>query len=177
MTEIQQLDKKVFGHIDPIKLPVLVLAIKHQEDFFREYNFVEGREFINIFHQTAGHANNDNYMTGIILKLKLETYEVINQINNSWRGSNCGMFGTSLEDVLIYRNQLKKLLGADCNESYKDFEEGIYPIDCSAENVRKLALDKIPDDLDDLIKFETGFEGVVGCVNRWNIYILGQNRN
>ncbi|MEK6861284.1 MAG: hypothetical protein AABY07_04900, partial [Nanoarchaeota archaeon] len=93
-----------------------------------------------------------------------------------WLDSDCGLFSVvSLEEILEYRGQLNKLLDVDCDLSYKDFEEGIYPIDCSVENIRKLVLEEVPNHLDELIKWEHEFEKVGGCVNRWNLYILGHN--
>ena len=178
-TKKQQLDKKVFKYLDDNELPVLVLALRHKHDL-RKYNFAEKREFVNIHHQTAGNACHDNYMTGTILIPRAETYEGMIQVDNYWRGLNCGAFSdASLDDILEYRSQLKELFGADCNFSYKDFEEGIYPIDCLEENLRKLSLDKFSiniNNFDGLIKWNSESERLSGCINRLSLYILGHNR-
>jgi len=179
-----------FNYIDELKLPVLCLAVKYDPDLveriekepfscfinkIHKYNFTDERGWLDIVHDTAGNAINKHYMTGTILKPKTETGEGIKQINNSWLDTNCGVWGVTLEEILEYKKQLNELLEVDCNISYIDFEEGIYPIDCSVENIRKLAFDEVPDKLDELIKWKSDLEKFAGVVDRWNLYILGQN--
>lgn len=176
MAQIEQISRKDFEYSDSLTFPKLVVGIKHDPDSIQSYDFKDEREWLNIRHQTGGNAHNDNYLTVTVLKPKnVEILEKMMEINNCWKDSSCGFFGVNLDDLIIYRNQLKELLDVDCNHSYRDFEEGIYPINLTAENIRKLSSDEMPDNLDDLIKYERDFERIVGCFGRWNLYILGEN--
>src|SRR3989344_9338005 len=114
-----------FQYLPEESLPALVLATKHK------YNFKEGREWISIEHQTAGNVCNHHYMTGSILKPREDTLKAMREISDYWYDTNCGVFGTRLNEIIRYRTHLRELLGVDCNLSYRDFEEAIYPIDCS----------------------------------------------
>lgn len=97
------------------------------------------------------------------------------EISDSWHESNSGAFGVVLDEIIRYRAQLRQLLGADCNFSYRDFAEAIYPIDCSVGNIRKIALDEVPDRLDDFISWKNESDWIAGSFGRWNLYILGEN--
>ena len=174
--ETKQLDEKVFEFIPNIKLPVLSLVINQDYDDIISYDFVEGREWLNIQHQTGGEAHKNNYFTGTILKPRSKTHEGMKQINERWYFSMLGFLrDPNLNELLEYKTQLNDLLGVDCNESFMEFEEGIYPIDCSVKNIRKLALDELPDNLDDLIRFEAIPYRSTGPNVKWDLYILGDN--
>jgi hypothetical protein len=81
----------------------------------------------------------------------------------------------NLDEIIQYRSILKEKLGVDCRVSYDSFEEAIYPIDCSVDNLKKLCVDDLPDDLDDLLFFENDLRRFAGIVDRWHLYILGEN--
>ena len=70
---------------------------------------------------------------------------------------------------------LNDKLGVDCNWSYEDLAEAIYPIDCTVDNLRKICVDEIPDNLESLIEFDNDMSSVFGIVNRWKLYIIGEN--
>lgn len=102
----------------------------------------------------------------------------IQMLSDAWLESDAGCFGVPLDEVLKYREQLKALfgLGVDCNQSYQDFEEGIYPIDCSPEALKALCEDDLPEELDDLIEFgDNKFARFCGFVGRWSLFVLGEN--
>ncbi|MDI6722878.1 MAG: hypothetical protein QMD97_04935 [Candidatus Aenigmarchaeota archaeon] len=147
--------------------PVLVLAVRER------YNFKEGRDWIYIAHQTAGNACHQHYMIGTILQPKPEILDKMRDINDYWLETNCGVCGVALDEIIEYRKQLNELLAVDCNLCYEEFEEGIYPIDCTAENIRKLTLDDIPDNPDDFIVKEPSWKFIP--IGAWNLYILGDN--
>lgn len=153
-----------------INLPVLVLAIKYP------HRFKKTRRWLKIAHQTAGHGCHQHYFFGTILKPRKQTLDKIKEINDSWLETDAGCLSyPSLDDLLKYRNQLKTLLGVDCNYSYADFEEAIYPVDCTEENLTKLTSEKLPKNLDNLISWNNKIEKLLGCFGRWNLYILGEN--
>jgi len=164
-----------------LRLPLLVMAVKcHPEwgstslEGSPRYQFKPGREFINLQHQTRGHACNQVYMQATLLKPREPVK--IQMLSDAWLDSDAGCFGVPLDEVLKYREQLKALfgLGVDCNHSYQDFEEGIYPIDCSPEAIKALCEDDLPEELDDLIEFgDNNFAKFY--VGRWSLFVLGEN--
>lgn len=163
-----KIDLKKCEYLPDESLPILVLAIKSK------YHFNDKRKFLSIAHQTAGHGCHQHYMLGTILEPNQETLDVMHKINQGWLNSDCGAFEPpTLDEVNKYREQLKKLLGADCNFSYPDFEEGIYPIDCTTEVIKKLCSDKLPKNLDDLIECQSNFDKFT--IKNWHLYILGEN--
>ncbi len=155
-------------YLEESQLPTLVLAVP------QKYDFKKGRIWQGIAHQTAGHGCHQHYMYGTILKPKSEIVEKIQHINKHWLDSDCGWAReATLDEILKYRKQLQELLGVDCNQSYADFEEGIYPIDCTIENLGKLTAEKFPKELDSLIRWnkdEPYFHRA-----DWKLYLLGEN--
>jgi len=166
-----------------LRLPLLVLAVKcHPEwgskslEGFPRHEFKPGREFINLQHQTSGHACHQVYLQATVLTPREPVK--IQMLSDAWLESDAGCFGVPLDEVLKYREQLKALfgLGVDCNQSYQDFEEGIYPIDCSPEALKALCEDDLPEELDDLIEFgDNKFARFCGFVGRWSLFVLGEN--
>ena len=166
----EKLDPKECQYLNYSDLPTLVLAVHDK------YSFNDARKWKPIAHQTAGHACNQHYMMGTILQPRPEIAGRIHEINRHWLWSDVGALRVTLDDIIKYRNQLNGLLAVDCNYSYQDFEEGIYPIDCSPDVVRKLSLDYIPDNFDEaFIQWRSDFEKFAGSFNRWHLYILGDN--
>jgi len=158
------------------ELPVLVLAVHHK------YNFKNKRKWCHIAHQTAGLGTYQHYMIGAVLTPKQKTLDAMHKIEKYWLGSDFGWRDGdncfSLDGVLKYRRQLKKLLDVDCNISYEDFKEGIYPIDCSPKVIRKLCKDKIPNDLNNFIRWRNTLGSKIEKIfmeDRWHLYILGEN--
>lgn len=164
-----------FKYIQKDFEPLLVLGIKMDPNNIEHYKFKPGKNFINIAHQTGGLSCHQHYMVGIVLKPKWHILVNMQSLVNKWLDTNVGVFGAQLNDVVEYREDLKRFFQMDCNESYTDFQEAIYPIDCTHDNLRQLTDDTLPDHLDDLIQFEDAFQSFVGSVNRWNLYILGPN--
>jgi hypothetical protein len=163
----------MFSQINPKKckylqdvssLPLLVLATPHQ------YHFKKSRKWLKIAHQTAGHSCHQHYFMGSLLKPKANVKKSMEVISKHWLDSDISSPAT-LDKVLEYRKQIIELLGVDCNNSYSDFEEAIYPIDCTPENLEKLASDKLPKNLDTLITWKK--RDIPFAF--WNLYILGEN--
>lgn len=162
-----------FKYLD--EFPKLVLAIKAYEykGEFRSYKFKDD-DFLPIAHQTAGHGCHQHYMFGKILKHREKWFEPMVKLANKWYDSQVGCFGVSLDELITYRKQIQEW-GFDCNYSYIDFEEGIYPIDFHKQVLSTMCYDEFPDELDDLIEFESNFHKTCGIINRWQIFILGEN--
>lgn len=169
----RQSEYKFLDYDYKIGLPVLVLAIKQDPNYFKEYNFKPGRKWLKIHHQTAGYACNQVYMDAIILTPKEP--EKIQILNNEYLDSCVGAFRQTLNEVIKYQQRILELFEVDCNLSFYDLEEAIYPIDATEGNLRKICIDNLPECLDDLIEWGTVLDRAWGCINHWNIYILGEN--
>ncbi|MBI1969849.1 hypothetical protein HYS48_04090 [Candidatus Woesearchaeota archaeon] len=155
-------------HLDADRLPALVLAL-HEK-----YRFTSARDWILLAHKTGGVSCNQHHMAATILQPKPETVRLMEALHKRWYESECGA-PASLDEILEYRQQLLSA-GVDCNNSYPHFEEGIYPIDCSVEIVRRLASDTVPDNFDDaFIQWKDHLERGFGAARRWHLYILGEN--
>lgn len=162
-------------------LPALILGIyvpassfRSDLDSSRDYHFKRGREWKKIAHQTAGLACHQHYIIGTILKPTDHALEGMRILSKKWLDTNVGLGGGTLDELNEYRADLKRLFGADCNRSHRHFEEGFYGIDI--EFARILTGEKLPwDDLDSLIEWKSGFDRAIGCINRWGLWVLGEN--
>lgn len=174
-----------FGYLDydyGLRLPQLVLATRDIN-----MNFSSAREWLAIEHQTAGHACHHHQIIATLLEPRDEQIvKNMEELCNKWLGSNAGIFGVTLNELFEYRTDLTRLFGkqVDCNTSHENFEEAIYPIDCSSEALRVLAEDDLPYDLDELIDWGQAYteekrkqllNKFVGGLSRWELLILGEN--
>jgi hypothetical protein len=150
-------------------LPTLVLALKS------EYQMEQPELWKPIVHQGGGHGCHPLYIYGMVLLPRPDILETLKEIERHWYDTDAGVFKTTLDEVIEYRTMLKTLLKVDCNHSYHDFMEGIYPIDCDVTTIRRLAISPVPDNLDDLIVFENGIARMSGIIGRWSLYILGES--
>lgn len=172
-----------FKYVDDLglSLPQLVLGIKIPRQKFggdypaTDYNFKLGRSWLKIAHQTAGIACKQHYIVGTVLKPKSVSVAMsLSALDSRWYGSNVGALGCSLDNLIVYRSQLRELFNVDCNESHGDFEEGFAPID--VEFLPAMAADKLdPATLDDLIVWKSGWERSIGCLARWGLWVLCRN--
>ncbi len=170
MTQPSEMQEKFLEFTEPR----LVLAIK-DHGYEPRFTFKAGREWHRILHQTAGLGCHHVRMWCTFLSPKPSIIPILSEINKTWLDSNAGVLDVRLDDVLKYRTLINEKLGADCNVSYPDFEEAIYPIDCTVETIRALCEDDLPDDLNDLLHFDNNFSSMLGFAKRWNLYILGEN--
>jgi len=152
----------------------LVLALLDRE-WTKDFSFSPGRDWLRIQHQTSGHACGQVRMWCTFLTPRTDTLAAINDIERSWYDTDLGAWSVQLDDVLKYRKMLNDKLGVDCNWAYEDLAEAIYPIDCTVDNLRKLCVDEIPDNLESLIQFDNDMSSIFGIVNRWKLYIIGEN--
>jgi hypothetical protein len=176
-----------FFYIDQIEnfsYPKIILAIDIPDCYFQEYypykwrelKFNKTRTWTKIAHQSAGIACHQSYFFGTFLTPKsIKVLENTILLQNKWLDSNAGAFGVSLDSILEYRKDIKDMFGVDCNSCWNKFEESIYPIDCTTENIKKLTDDQLPEDLDELIDWDSGFGRAIGCIGRWSLYILAEN--
>ena len=158
-------------------LPLLFLGLKVGCDRdLEEVKFKRGRRAHKLSHQTAGLGCNHFYLHGTVLTPRNDdVMRRMRMLSDKWLDSNAGSFGDDLDSVNEYRRDIRVLFGVDCNRSFQDFEEAIYPIDCSGKNISKMASDELPEDLDSLLRFRDGWWKVAGILNRWHLYVLGEN--
>lgn len=164
-------DLNDFESIADNKLPALVLATN------KLYNFKDKKHWYKIRHQVAGHACSQRKMIGRILEPRDEVKDNLHLLCDNWLFSEVGCLAVTLNKIVEYRKQLQTYFGVDCNLNYSDFAEAIYPIDCSTESLKKMTVEILPDDLDDLIDWEQGKSLMESAASwyRWNLYILGEN--
>jgi hypothetical protein len=128
-----------------------------------------------ITHQAGGFACISFVRRCIVLPIKDSAYRGIRELTDKWEDSCVGLMGVpTLRDANSYNQDLEKL-GLSCDLSYKDMMEGVYPFDTTVESLRKLTDFSLPDNLDDLLIFESDFSRMFGIVGRWQAYILGEN--
>jgi hypothetical protein len=167
-------DGRSYGYLAPVSLPMLVLAIREHAGYPHDWNFREPERWSRVVHQTAGHACHQHYMWAMELEPNRAARTLMAELNHDVRLENLGLFGVPLDEVLYYRGRIQEF-GLDCNGSYPDLEEAIYPIDCSVEVVRQVSDTPVPDDLDELIAWRDNRERLPGSIGRWRLYILTQN--
>lgn len=179
MSNSKKFNYEEYNYFEEYDLPKLILGIKidPKYPYLEEYKFKDSNKWIKIGHQTAGHACHQHYFIATIVTPKSEVVNKIKDICDEYLDSDIGCFGVSLNEIINYSKLLKNNLDVDCLMSYKYFEEAIYPIDYSEENLKKLTDDVFPDDLNELIEWDSDrkFHKFIGCIGRWGIYILGGN--
>ena len=153
-----------------IKLPLLILTTSS-----RHGELANPEIWQEIVHQGGGHACISFERRCIVLPIKDSAYCGIREITDKWLDSCIGLFGgPALRDANEYNEDLKAI-GLTCEHSYREMIEGVYPFDTSVESLRSLTDFSLPDDLDDLLVFESVFSRMLGMVGRWQAYILGEN--
>jgi len=140
-------------------------------------------------HQTAGIGCHHHDLWAIPLEPRPEATVGLYRLEKFRYGSNAGAFGISLDELKVYREQLRTWLGVDGTWSYRYFEEGIYPIDATAEHLQRLTSQELPRDLDELLEWTrpgdpedpkerervVALRRLCGWVGRWTLFVLGEN--
>lgn len=154
--------------------PVLILGVIPGERIARA-RFKPCREWKKVMHQTAGTACHHVAIIGTVLSPRPEIAAKLKELSDVWFATNAGALGPTLDELFNYRNFLREQLGVDCNSGYNAFEEGVYPIDCTSENLKALVSDELPDDLDKLLVFRSEIDAMCGFIGRWKLWLLGPN--
>jgi len=154
--------------------PVLVLGVMGED---LRHDPAPGVAMRRVYHQTAGVGCHHVDMRAIVLRPKPLVLAGMQLIERHWRETNVGAFGTSLDEILYYRMQLKDLIhpSADCNMSYLYLEEGAYPLDVDLGVLREICEDELPDNLDDYLAFPDALSRAIGSIGRWKCFILAEN--
>lgn len=162
--------KRITTWDDEIELPLLVLTVNNGYGEFRDPD-----AWRMIEHQVGGHACMQFKQSCIILPLRETVRMPVLNLTKKWLNSCVGLMGApTLSTANEYSSDLARL-GLTCEWSYHDMKEGLYPIDTTAASLRDLTDSPLPDDLDDLLVFQSDMEKAFGSLGRWQAYILGEN--
>lgn len=121
------------------------------EQFNRTYRFNKKRTWTDLTLQTAGVMCAHPAVLGTILKPtpQFRTF-VMEPLARKYWGANISSHSADLEKISDYDGWLqRKDVGLTCRNSFRYFEEGLYPIDLP-ENSKTRAMvcqDKIPQDI------------------------------
>jgi hypothetical protein len=63
-----------------------------------------------------------------------------NAIAERWHATGAALGWSPFEELAVYRSLLQKH-GVDCNETYRHFAEGVYPIDLDDHALEALSVD------------------------------------
>lgn len=66
------------------------------------------------------------------------------ELEATWLNSNVGCPSTSFDDIVGYRQHIRNLFGADCQWSYPDLQEAVYPLDWDEDLIRRLSGLELP---------------------------------
>ncbi len=91
-------------------------------------------------HQTSGHWAGEFRCAAIPLDMSDQGIDLGNDIAERWHATNAALGWAPLEDLVEYRGLLQGR-GLDCNESYRHFAEGVYPVDLDDHALQALAVD------------------------------------
>jgi hypothetical protein len=170
--------KDNYQYIEDGELPVLVLGIPIHWQYPETYNAKPSDEFQwrKIVHQTAGYACRQHYIEGLVLPVTSKVKDFMRLIESRYIETQICQ-PARLETAVSYQAELKRMFGGAvcCENSYHMLEEGIYPIDVTAEVLEILTTAKLPKELDDLIQWESDLEQLCGILGRWHLFILGEN--
>lgn len=168
-------DIEKYQYLESNELPCLVLAIKQNPQYPHEYNF-RNNDFEFIAHQCGGLGCSQMYFQAKKLQINPIYHSQLRIIENHFSNSNVGVFGVTLTEIFEYQNFLTKIPHADCDLTFSDFKEAIYPIDLTQEVINELTTEKIDiNKLDDLIIFDNDIDKMCGFINRFKLYYLTQN--
>lgn len=166
-------------------LPVLVLGL--EPTVAARYPLDGGREWHRLVHQASGLFCEQRQLVATRIALRPELELPARELSQRWYDSQISRQTVTLDDLVIYRDDLRVLFGVDCSHAWRDLREGVYPIDASAENLAKLSDEAIGDlaDFIDWSRFDRAHIETVNEVKReiarirldgkWRLWLLGQN--
>jgi hypothetical protein len=103
------------------------------------------KDWLLLEHQCAGHECQQPIMVALRLEPNPDVHAAFIEIARGYWGSNLGWGGPPpLAELTRYREVLLPL-GLDCNRTYADLREGLYPVDATQEALERAA--RNPPDL------------------------------
>jgi hypothetical protein len=158
--------------------PVLILATKPGEALFgaQRWEFLPGREWFWVSHQAAGVGCHQPEFICTILRWRPTALDAFRQLAAEYEGSNLGIYETpKLTDLVGYSQRLSAIDGAlQCETTFRELEEAVYPIDFSQEALAVLSEDVIAD-FNALVRWASVTDKLVGSIGRWRLCVLAEN--
>lgn len=162
--------RKIATWDDGVSLPMLVLTPRSS---YGEPKDADAWHIVE--HQGGGHACAQFRQECIILPIKDNVFASVVDLTDKWIDSCVGLFGGPTLSAANQYSEDLKVLGLKCETSYMRMMEAVYPFDTTVEALRTLTDYPLPDDLDDLLLFKSDMEKMLGIIDRWQAYILGEN--
>lgn len=128
------------------------------------------REWLRLIHQAGGSQRQPHLFWVTQLRPRAQTQTGLKKLAQYYAAHPLGGGPMRLEQLLHYQTQLQEYLGVECNRSYADLVEGIYPIDLTPEHLLHLAEDELPTNLDELL--ERGETYRSANLERWGLWGL-----
>lgn len=161
---------------DPAAPPVLLLCASPGAG---DWTAPEGgRRFEALVHQTAGTACRHPEVVATRLAWRPEALEAAQQVCAEWFETNQGAWGgPSLPEANRYNAFLADRFGpiVNADTTYGALAEGWYPVDPTPRALARLTSEALPDDLNDLVVFDSEVMRFAGSVGRWTVVIAGPN--
>ncbi|WP_019588429.1 hypothetical protein [Deinococcus apachensis] len=154
--------------------PRLLLGIE-PEWLTRGIRLHPSRTWHHVRHQAGGLHCAQVELLATELTPRPEREAGLRQLADLFADSNLSGWGTTIDDLVQYREALRERVGVDCNLSYRDFREAIYPVDVTPRHLRHLTADRLPERLDDLLEVDNPVILALGMVNRWRLWIIAEN--
>ncbi len=126
-----------------------------------------GRDWYGIDHQAGGYACDHPHLVGLRLTIRPSMAEKLKDLVRRYLGAAGGHLSldkVTASDIVGYTQVLADL-GLHCDSSYRNLQEGVYPIDATSQALALIADE--PPDLD-LVKDPLGYGGLA-------IVILAEN--
>lgn len=115
----------------------------------------EGRSWHYLQHQTSGLSCTQVYLVATELTPRPEREAGLLELADRYADSNFGLWGTTIDNLVGYRETLRALVGVECAVRHRDFQEAVYPVDVTPEHLRHLSADDLPADLEELLEFDS----------------------
>lgn len=164
------MDISEYEYFDDSELPLLILGFYRQVAQPLPVELNPEAPWVKIAHQTAGLGCCQKYLDGIILPLRPEVQESVENLCQYFVCSEMGfLYSTpTMKEALEYREILNKTLGVDCDYAYTELQEGFYPVDCTENHIARLTPKKI-------IYTDLLLQPAPWVLPPWMLVILGRN--
>jgi hypothetical protein len=160
-------------------LPVLVVGsrfLEKQHTNLLDQRILDDKRWVLFNHQSAGIACHHPYFLGKAYQLNDKGEALEQELSEKWFDTSLGAFGVSLSELVEYRDVLKRHDDKlNCESSYTELEEAVYPLDFDHENINSLIVGEVEKDPDELVLWKPKLEQVLGCIGRWGAWIITEN--
>ncbi|MCS6796182.1 MAG: hypothetical protein RMJ97_09075 [Raineya sp.] len=161
---IQESWQKYFKYLPSERLPMLILGVEITcQENFEELKGIKPKrnyKFEKFFYQVGLSTTKYFYATELPIKPSILPFF------EKFCRNTIDKISITTSELIRYQKRLKKSLGVDCEECFKDFYPRMLPIDCTIEHIERLTSKTIPDSLHNLLS-----EGYFP-IKKWKLWIL-----